>query len=145
MKAGTKKLQYDIEGILYDHHVTGSRRRIAKAIVDAVTAWVGDDDMNREWNIGHGFPEALEPIVRKLEEGLGLRMKRDDGAAKVYEWVAEQEKNGHPMSKFIAWATDKARVQYVGKYRNSPEAIRIDYKMAFESGQSGSHPRAETL
>lgn len=138
MKIGTQKLRYAVENILYENHVIKGRRRIANEIVDEFEKLMGDD-MNIEWNMGHGFPQDLESIVRKLERGLGLTLPRDTDAAETYRWLKEQEQNGRPVSKFIEWALSKERAQYVNKYRKSPGLFKVDYEFAFET--AGYNPQ----
>jgi len=105
MKIGTQKLKYTVETILYENHIINGRRRIANEIVDTIMELIGGD-MNLEWNLGHGFPQDLEKVVRELERGLGLNMPRDTDAAETYRWIKEQAQNGRPVSKFIVWALD---------------------------------------
>lgn len=140
----------EIKQLIYDQLVRANanlpigRNKFSKDLAKKIYELL-EPEMNAEWNNAHGFPQELEQIVRKLENGLGLRMKRDERAAEVYKWIIEQEKNGRSVGKFIAWAVDRQRVQFVGKYRNSPEAIRIDYKMVFEGGSGTNTPKAEML
>jgi hypothetical protein len=132
MKVGTQTLVYKVENILYENHVKNGRRRIANEIVDEIMSLIGGE-VNTEWNIGHGFPQDLEAVVRKFERGLGLTMPRDTDAAETYRWIKEQEQNGRPIKKFIEWAISVERAQYVGKYRKSPGLLKIDYEFAFET------------
>jgi hypothetical protein len=65
-------------------------------------------------------------------------MKRDNEAIEVYRWLAEQGKD--KIKQFILWATDVERVQFVGKYRNTPGYIKNDWKIAFTSqGKAVTH------
>lgn len=132
MKIGTQKLKYTVENILYENHIINGRRRIANEIVDTIMEMIGDD-MNLEFNLGHGFPPELESIVRKLERGLGLMLKRDEDSIEVYKFIKEQEQNGRSVDKFIQWATSEERARFIAKYRNSPGLIKIDYAFAFET------------
>jgi hypothetical protein len=92
----------------------------------------------KEWNLVHNFPQDLEPIIRQLNKGFNFQMKRDDEAIEVYRWLAEQGKD--KIKQFILWATDVERVQFVGKYRNTPGYIKNDWKIAFTSqGKAVTH------
>lgn len=82
---------------------------------------------NKEWNMYHEFPKELEPIIKKLEKGLGIEnLKRDDVAIEVYRWVAEQP----DIDRFIEWATSKERVQFVAKYRTNPRQIKNEWQLS---------------
>ena len=132
MKIGTQQIQNAIYEQLTRARVDvpGGRNKFAKDLAKIIYELIGDDMSNRDWDAMHGFPEDLVPLVRKLQTGLGLRMKRDEDAIAVYRWLSEQ--GDDKIKHFIKWATAEERVQYVGKYRNSPEAIKIDWKMAFK-------------
>jgi 2,4-dienoyl-CoA reductase-like NADH-dependent reductase (Old Yellow Enzyme family) len=132
MTQGTQKLVYIVENILYENHIRSGRRRIAREIVDAVTEWIGDDMSKKDWDLYHGFPSELEPIVRQLRSGFGFEPMKDENAQEVYRWLAEQGKD--KISRFIKWATEPERVQYVGKYRRSPGLIKTEWKLAFIQG-----------
>lgn len=129
MSQGTQKLVYTVENILYENHIKNGRRRIAREIVEAVEEWMGDDMSRKDFDLAHGFPSDLNPIVKQLESGLGIVMMRDDAAIELYKWLAEQGRE--KIGKFIQWATAPERVQYVGKYRRSPGLIRTEWKLAF--------------
>lgn len=131
---GTKNLEYIVENLLFEAHYKGNvgRRRLARQIVEAITE--KDEPMrNKQWDLAHDFPADLAPMVEKLERALGLRnMKRDDRAVEVYRWVVEQEAAGQTVQKFAEWAKMPERVQFIGKYKNNPEAIQRDWALAFE-------------
>ena len=98
----------------------------------------GEEEMNKQWNLAHDFPEHLEKVVRRLEKGLKFNLfPRTEEAKKVYEWVLEQEENGMELEKFIAWAMMPERVQYAGKYRSKPLYIQADYPQAFYKRDAG--------
>jgi hypothetical protein len=130
MKIGTQKLKYKVESILYENHVRTGRRRIAGEIVDAIMEIMGDDMSKKDWNLFHSFPQELEPVVLQLRQGFNFEPKRDEIAIETYTWLKEQGKE--KLAAFIRWATDKERVQYVGKYRNNPGMIKNDWKLAFD-------------
>lgn len=101
----------------------------AKLIVDLFEE---EESANRQWNIAHDFPEHLEKIVRRLENGLKFNLfPRTDEAKEVYEWIIEQEEQGYALERFIAWATKPERIQYAGKYRSKPMYLKADYPQAF--------------
>lgn len=106
--------------------------KFAKDLAKRIYELMEGSTVDAQWNFVHNFPPELEAVVRKLERGLGLRnMKRDEGAIEIYKFMIEQEKTGCLISQFITWATEPERVKFVGKYRNSPEAIQLDYKQVF--------------
>lgn len=138
MKIGTQKLVYTVENILYENHVKNGRRRIANEIVEAIMELIGED-MNKVWNAAHNFPVELEPIVRRLEKGLSMMLKRDEISAEVYRWLIEQEQEGRKIEKWIEWATADERVKFISQYR-SVGVIKAHYKLAFESNE-GYNPQ----
>lgn len=131
---GTEKIKRMILKALKNHGASFKRTRygvFADELANEIYGLIGGE-MNLEWNSVHGFPNELEPLVRKLERGLGLRMKRDERAVEVYQWIREQ--GDERLKAFIKWATDPERARFLGKYRNSPEAIQIDYQMVGTGG-----------
>lgn len=130
MKIGTQQLKYKVENILYENHVKSGRRRIAGEIVDTIIELMGDDMSKREWDAAHNFPHDLEPVVMQIRKGFNFEPKRDDLAIDIYKWLKEQGRE--KLDAFIRWATEKERVQYVGKYRN-PGMIKNDWKLAFDN------------
>lgn len=132
MPKGLKKLEYEVENMLYEHGYRGSRKTLAREIVKLIA-----DDLleekeekpmkNEHWNLVHNFPPELEPIIKKLEKGLGIEnLKRDDVAIEVYRWVAEQP----DVDRFIEWATSSERVQFVAKYRTNPRQIKNEWNLS---------------
>jgi len=78
------------------------------------------------------FPEHLDSLVRRLEDGLKFNLfPRTDEAREIYEWIVEQEKQGYKLERFISWAMHSDRVKYAGKYRSKPSYLKADYPQAF--------------
>lgn len=142
MKIGTEQIKHKILPKLkkYKAHLTGVKYGdFADELADEIIELLGDDMRNKQWDLAHDFPAELAAIVEKLERGLGLRnMKRDERAQEVYRWIIEQEKAGKSLKVFITWALDAERARYVGKYKNNPEAIKIDFQLAFTNQQRSS-------
>ena len=142
MKIGTEQIKHKIIDKLKKNkaHLKGVKHgdfadKLAKEIMELI----GDDMRNKEWDLIHSFPAELAAIVDRLERGLGLRnMMRDERAQEVYRWIIEQEKDGKSLKVFISWALDAERVRFVGKYKNNPDAIRVDYQAAIGSQQRSS-------
>jgi hypothetical protein len=129
-----QKLIYDVENILYQAHYMSGRRRVAKEIVNTIMDYVDGEIMkaNKDWNLYHDFPQHLEPLVRRIEKGLHFELfPRTDEAAKVYEWILEQEREGRKLETWIAWANNPERQKYAGKYKARPLNIQADYPQAF--------------
>lgn len=128
---GTDDVAYELWKALKNSgaNVTKNHLRVMREILTDLDE--GNDDMrNRQWNMVHGFPTELEPVIQKLEKGLGVsNMMRDENAIEVYRWVAEQKN----LSKFIEWATMPERVQFIGKYKKNPGLIKVEWKAAMES------------
>lgn len=142
MKIGTEQIKHKILRKLkkYKAHLTGGKYGdFADELADEIIELLGDDMRNKQWDLEHDFPAELAAIVEKLERGLGLRnMKRDERAQEVYRWLIEQEKNGKPIKNFISWALDSERARFVGKYKNNPDAIKVDYQFAFMQNRSSA-------
>lgn len=135
-------MEYIVEDLLFTANYKGNvgRRRLARQIVEELSKHLEDEPMrNKQWDLAHNFPSDLSSLVERLERELGLRnMMRDERAVKVYRWVAEQEANGQTVKKFAEWALQPERVQYVGKYKNTPEAIQRDWVLAFDNKNRSS-------
>lgn len=129
MKIGTQQLKYKVENILFENHVKSGRRRIAGEIVDMLMEFMEDDMSKKDWNMVHGFPQDLESVVLQIRKGMNFEPKRDELAIEIYKWLKDQGRE--KLDVFIRWATEKERVQYVGKYRN-PGMIKNDWKLAFD-------------
>lgn len=133
MPKGLKKLEYEVENILYERGLRSGSKKVAREIVQLIA-----DDLlegkeektpmnNKQWNMAYGFPAELEPIIQKLEKGLGIEnLKRDEVAIEVYRWVSQQP----DIDRFIEWATSKERVQFVAKYRTNPRQIKNEWQLA---------------
>ena len=136
MPKGLKKLEYEVENMLYENGYRGktSKTTLAREIVKLIADDLMEEKQdktpmkNAQWNMAYGFPSELDLLVEKLERGLGINnMMRDERAVEVYRWIEKQT----GLDKFIQWATHKDRVQFVGKYRNNPSAIKNEWKLAF--------------
>lgn len=124
-------IKYIVKRVLRNYQMQGrdsAARAVATEIYDAIERTYS---MNVEWNIANNFPPALEPTVKRLEKGLGILLKRTEPSAKIYEWIAEQEKQGKKIEKFTTWATQPERAQYLPKYFSKPEYLQVDYQQAF--------------
>jgi len=142
MKIGTEQIKHKIIDKLKKNkaHLKGVKHGdFADELAKEIMELIGDDMRNKEWDLIHSFPAELAAIVDRLERGLGLRnMMRDERAQEVYRWIIEQEKDGKSLKVFISWALDAERVRFVGKYKNNPDAIRVDYQAAIGSQQRSS-------
>ena len=81
-------------------------------------------DMDARWNSAHDFPQELEPVIRKLQKGLGMNLMRDETAVEVYRWIKEQDEAGKPIEKFIEWALADEQRKFISKYRFNPGLIK---------------------
>lgn len=136
---GTEPLSWELYNAIKDTKYIGKATRIKMREVLENNLGKEETMRNKQWDLAHDFPPDLASIVDKLERGLGLRnMKRDDRAQEVYRWIIEQEKAGKSLKVFITWALDAERARYVGKYKNNPEAIKIDFQLAFTNQQRSS-------
>ena len=134
MKTGTEEIKHVILRTLKKHNAQLRGIKYG-AFADELTEYIFDligDDMNRGWNIAHDFPDHLEKLVRRLENGLKFNLfPRTEEVKPVYEWILEQEARGMKLEKFIAWAMHPDRIKYAGKYRSKPLYIQADYPQAF--------------
>ena len=133
-----KKMKLEPLAQEWENSLSGkpSKKQIIKMMSDAIDLYLeenkkkGGNVNNKEWDAMHDFPKELAAIVKKLEKGLGVsNMMRDENAVEVYRWVSEQD----GLEKFIEWATSPERAQFIGKYKNNPGLIKIDWKVAVGS------------
>jgi len=131
---GTDDIAYELFKALSDAGIKISRDKFKKIVREKLNEMDegGTPVNNKQWNVAYDFPADLEPIIQNLEKGLGIRnMMRDERAIETYRWIAQQE----GLDKFIEWATSSERVQYVQKYRRSPEQIKNEWKIAVNTNQ----------
>lgn len=130
---GSEQLSWELYNAIKDTKYIGKATRTKMREVLEEKLGKEETMRNKQWDLAHDFPADLAPMVEKLERALGLRnMKRDDRAVEVYRWVLEQEAAGQTVQKFAEWAKMPERVQFIGKYKNNPEAIQRDWALAFE-------------
>lgn len=131
MKIGTQQIQH----IIYEQltraraEVPGGRGKFAKDTAKLIYDALESDMSKKDWDLFHGFPSELEPVVNQLRRGFGFEPMRDESAQEVYRWLAEQGED--KINKFIQWATAPERVQYITKYRKSPGLIKTEWRLAF--------------
>jgi hypothetical protein len=141
MKTGTQQIKYKITDALkkYKAVLNGIKHG---PFADELTAEIFEligGDMNADWNMRHAFPVELEPFVRKIERGLGINLMRDEKSIEVYEWLQEQDREGHTIARWIEWAKDDERVKFINQYRQ-PGLIKTHYKFAFD-GEGKYNPQ----
>jgi len=144
MKTGIEEIKQIILNNLYSSGYMGGipfkkfAKDTAKIIYETILE--NGDDMNKLWNLAHDFPLELEPVARRIERELGVRVMRDEAAADVFRWLLEQEKNGKPLSKFFEWAKSPERVQYINQYR-TPGVIQAHYPLVFAASINQYNPQ----
>lgn len=131
----------DIQDIIYQqvkkagYHGGIPHGKFAKDTAKLIYALM-ENEMDPTWNVGHNFPPELEEHVRRFENLLGMLLKRTSEAQTSYEYILEQEKEGHPFERFAEWAKGPDRRQYLPKYFSKPEYFRVDYLQAFSEQEN---------
>jgi len=137
MPKGVKNLELKFRDMLKQSGRGKGSATLARQMSQVADEYLTEaQNMNGAWNAAHAFPQELESVVKKFERGFGISLMRDEAAAEIYRWIAEQKPVD--IDKFIAWATAAERVQYIGKYRKSPGLIKAEWKLAFPKSTSES-------
>lgn len=128
---GTDDIAYQLWKSLRDSgaNLTKNHLRVMRETLTGLDE--GSEEVkSKEWNLAHDFPAELEPIIQRLEKGLGLsNLMRDANAIEVYRWIAGQS----GLDRFIEWATSPERVQFIGKYKKNIGLIKVEWKAAAEN------------
>lgn len=140
---GTEVGKKIIIGVLREHEYRGKGAH--GAVADEIMASIfeayqisGDvedevqKDIRLEYVARGGDPKIVK-IYDRLCKSLWLDfLPLTPQATEVYQWIAEQEKNGQKIEDFGEWAREPERIAYVRKYRRNAGDIKIDWIVAFD-------------
>ena len=94
------------------------------------------DSMNHEVKTlarGRGIPEEVLKMCERVEKAFGFdAMNLTDKDIEIYKWLIEKNKEGQTIERFVEWAREPERAQFIRKYRNSTGNIKNDWNLAFQ-------------